>query len=672
MKPAAYPLSALLLALATAAAVLHVGGLATTSLTIASALLLVIVMQAVGDTGSDLDADPTPLPTLPLTLTSAGLLALALWLLVMPRWSQLPGTSTTVGWVLAALPTGYLVTVVAFRDARAWAAGLSLVRLVAALVLVLGVIDFLIIRSRPFSVFEDVNAFAAFCNVFAIMAIARLHARLRAEGIGRALRSGTAAFALLALACLAATASRGGHLSFAFGLAVLGALLIRHDRSAWKTLAASVLSFAALLALIAPFQHHASALSRLASMDSDNSTSDRLEMLRSTWRMVEDGPWYGSGLGSYKVRYLMVRSPDELSTTGDLAHNDYLQMLAEGGPVLLGLLLLLALSVALAALRLWRTARRTNDRPGFVEAAGLVAALCCLFGHAALNFIFYVMPLALIAGLYLGRLDLLRGDVRHFDLGRHLSRPMLLTLIGGLLLWLTATLGLQSAYHAMTTGQCALRLCSQLVGDEKFYGRYSALLVATQPSYLPAREWFVNAYTAAADSAADDTKRRDAARLAARELADQIRRFPAVPYLYRDLASLLIRHPEAAPAVGDGVDAAPTALLHEAVRRNPLDMRARAQLAARLDADGQTAVAFALLHDDGMRWWKVRALPDSGRAELLKAAIPLAAKLGRCADAAEMARGLGAFLPDDPLATAIADGDPGCLDTGAQSPSPPG
>lgn len=671
MKPAAYSLSALLLALAVAGAVLHVGGVDTTSLVTASALLLVILMLAIGVTGDRHEGHQATLPTLPLTLTSVSLLALALWLLVMPRWSQLPGTSATVGWVLAALPLGYLVAVVAFRDACAWAAGLALVQVVAALVLVLGVIDFLIIRSRPFSVFEDVNAFAAFCNVFAVSAIVRLHTRLRADGLGRALRSGTAAFALLALACLAATASRGGHLSFVLGLVVLGALLVRHDRSAWKPLAASILSFAALLALIAPFQHHASALSRFAAMDSDNSTSDRLEMLKSTWRMVEDGPWYGSGLGTYKVRYLMVRSPDELSTTGDLAHNDYLQMLAEGGPPLLGLLVLLALSVALAALRLWRTARRVDDRPGFVEAAGLVAALCCLFGHAALNFIFYVMPLALLAGLYLGRLDVLRDDVRHLDLGRHVSRPMLLTVIGGLLLWLIATLGLQSAYHAMTTGQCALRLCTQLAGDEKFYGRYSALLVATQPSYLPAREWFVNAYTAAADSAADDAKRRDAARLAARELADQIRRFPAVPYLYRDLASLLIRHPDAASAVGAGVDAGPTALLREAVRRNPLDMRARAQLAARLAADGQTEAAFALLHDDGMRWWKVRALPDSGRAELLKAAIPLAVKLGRCAAAAEMARGLGAFVPEDPLAKPIAEDGPGCRDTAARSPSPP-
>jgi O-antigen ligase len=667
VKQATYPASAILLALAAAAAVLHNGGLETSSLAVAAGLMLLMLMLGIC---SDGNARAKPLPTLPMTLASGCLLLMALWLALMPGLSQLPGTSVTVGWVVAALPLAYLLAVVTLRETRDWTAGLSLVRVVAALVMTVGVIDFLVVRSRPFSVFEDVNAFAAFCNVFALPALARLHTRLRSDGMGAALRSGNAAFVLLALACLAATASRGGQLSFLLGLSVLGLLLVRHDRSAWKTIAASVLVFVALLAAIAPFQQMGSSLSRFTSMDSDSSTSDRLEMLKSTWRMVEDGPWYGSGLGTYKVRYLMYRSPDEVSTTGDLAHNDYLQMLAEGGPILAGLLALLALSIGFAALRLWRSARTTTaDSPQFIESAGLVAALSCLFGHAALNFIFYVMPLALIAGLYLGRLDVLRGDVRQLEIGRHVSRPMLMTLVGGLTLWLIATLGLQSAYQAMTTGQCRLRLCTQLAGDEPFYGRYSALLIATQPSYLPAREWFVNAYTAAAARATDDRQRNDSARMAARELADQIRRYPAVPYPYRDLASLLIKYPAVADAIGPGVSDQPVALLREAVRRNPLDVRARTQLATTLDAGGQTEAAFELLHDDGMRWWKVQPLSDSGRADLLKAAIPLALKLGRCADAAEMARGLAAFLPNDPLAVPVDSDAATCRPNSKQTPA---
>ena len=587
--------------------------------------------------------------SLPLTTTGFALTLLSIWFTFSSAFSELPWTSASIGWLIFALPLAFAAAIVQQRNERFWPTTLWLIATVASMVMLLGVVDFLLLRTRPFSVFLDVNVLAAFCNVFALPAIARLHQKFHAEGASAALKSSNFAFLSLALACLAATASRGGHLSFAFGMLALGALLIRHDSKAWKTVAASLLLFAVLLAAIAPFQNHAGSLSRLASMESDQSTSDRMEMLKSTWHMVEDGPWYGSGLGTYKVRYLMYRSPNERSTSGDLAHNDYLQMLAEGGPVLLGLILLLALGVGMSAIRLWRTARSVADSPRFIESAGLVGALFCLFGHAALNFIFYVMPLAMIAGLYLGRLDTLRTDVQTFDLYRYVSRPMMLTLLGGLGLWLTATLGLQSAYYAMTTGKCELRICTSLSGDEKFFGKFSALLAATQPSYLPAREWFVNAYTAKANSATNDAMRIENARLAARELSDQIREFPALPYTYRDLASLIIKHPEATAAVASGVATDPTALLTESVRRNPLDTAARTLLAQRLDADGKPEAAFSLLFDDGMRWWKVAALPDSGRLALLKNAIPLAIKLGHCKDAAEMAEGLAVFLSDDPL-----------------------
>lgn len=636
------------LALAALAALSHRGGYMFGALYICNALLLAMITLSIKLTGNSTSRCPVTFAALALTGTG-------IWIIVTSATGDVPSLNLAVAWVVMAMPFAYLATVTTSRDDSTWSASLSLINTIALMVMFLGIVDFLLLRTRPFSVFQDVNVLAAFCNVFALPAIARLHEKFRSEGTAAALKSGTAGFLLITLTCLAATASRGGHLSFAFGMLALGALLIRHDRKAWKTVAASLLLFVALLAAIAPFQKHAGSLSRLASMESDQSTSDRMEMLKSTWRMVEDGPWHGSGLGTYKIRYLMYRSPDERSTSGDLAHNDYLQMLAEGGPVLLGLILLLALGVGMSALRLWRSAGSAADSPRFIESAGLVGALFCLFGHAALNFIFYVMPLAMIAGLYLGRVDSLRTDVRTVDLYRYLSRPMLLTLLGALGLWLTATLGLQSAYHAMTTGKCELRLCTSLAGDEKFFGKFSALLAATQPSYLPAREWFVNAYTATANSATDDAKRIESARLAAKELSDQIREFPALPYTYRDLASLIVKHPEAAAAVADTVPTDPTALLSESVRRNPLDTTARTLLAQRLDAAGKTEAAFALLFDDGMRWWKVAALPDSGRANLLKGAIPLAIKLGRCKDAQEMAEGLAVFLPKDPLAVPATD-----------------
>jgi len=207
-------------------------------------------------------------------------------------------------------------------------------------------------------------------------------------------------------------------------------------------------------------------------------------------------------------------------------------------------------------------------------------------------------------------------------------------------------------------------MCGELARNEKFTGHFAAFMVATQPSFLPAREWFAKTYTAAADRAAKPEERLANARLAAKEMSELIRSTPVVPYVYADLGLLLERFPEAASAVVAGVSTDPLVLLAESVRRNPLDTTTRTQLAKRLDDAGRTAEAFALVFDDGMRWWDVAALPETGRIALLQSAIPMAKKLGRCKDAAEMAQGLAVFLPKDPLAAASPipsdDGIVGC------------
>lgn len=643
---------------------LYLGGYQVIPLYVSSALLLAMLIYGINA------AQGAPPDRRPHSFSAITLAIFAAYCLATSKLSLLPNLSLLAAWVFMAMPLAYFLTVAVLREDGAWRSSLRLIQIIALGVLALGIAEFVLIRSRPFSIFLDFNVLAAFCNAFALPAIARFHERVQADGFAVALRSRTAGFLGVSLLCLAATASRGGHLSFLLGVAVLGALLIRLDRRAWKTMAASLAIFVASLAVIAPFQQDASSLSRLTDIKNDQSTHDRLEILRSTWRMVEEGPWYGSGLGTYKVRYLMFRSPGDSSSSGDLAHNDYLQVLAEGGPVLLGTLLLLAFSVALAARRLWRSAHGTADSPKFIEAAGLVGGLSCLFAHAAVNFIFYAMPLAMIAGLYFGRLDNLRTDLPASRSRFEATPRSLMLLLSGLMLWLTTTVGLQGFYHVVRTGQCQLLMCQSLTRDENFLARFSALLAATQPSYLPARDWLADAYLATAYGVTDNGKRLEAARQAAKELSDLIRQFPALPTSYARLADLLAAQPDAATGIPEAERKTPEALYAEALRREPMDIQTRIKLAAMLDTQGQHEPAFSLLFEDGMRWWKVAAFPDSGRSMLLKAAIPLALKLGHCQDAIEMAQGLTIFLPDDPLSKPIAslgerqppisDGTPGC------------
>jgi len=406
--------SAPLLAGTFLAALNYTGGAVIAPLVVATLAMLATLAIAIAEVKAES-------VTLPVTISSSALAVLFVVLVATTASSVLPGTSATVACGIAMLPLAYLMAVTALRDDLMWRSTLDLIEWIAALVMLLGVVDFLLVRTRPFSVFQDVNALGAFCNLFALPAIVALHRQSAHNGLRRALGSATAFKLVVALACLAATASRGAHLSFVLSLMILTALLLRRNRQHWRIPAASGAAFIALTLIVIPLQNHASSLARLSDLSHDQSAADRIEMLKSTWHMVQDGPWYGSGPGTYKIRYLTYRSPAEHSTTGDLAHNDYLQFLAEGGPLLLGALLMLAFTCVLAVIRLWKVAR-VDDEDHFHERAGLAVALLGLFGHATLNFIFYILPLAMLAGLYLGRLDVMTPAVRHLNPFRYITR----------------------------------------------------------------------------------------------------------------------------------------------------------------------------------------------------------------------------------------------------------
>jgi O-antigen ligase len=65
-----------------------------------------------------------------------------------------------------------------------------------------------------------------------------------------------------------------------------------------------------------------------------NTLQWRVEQWRDTWPIVRDFPWFGTGLNTYAVSLLLYPTSHPESIVNQ-AHNDYLQVLSEGG-VLLG------------------------------------------------------------------------------------------------------------------------------------------------------------------------------------------------------------------------------------------------------------------------------------------------------------------------------------------------
>lgn len=142
-------------------------------------------------------------------------------------------------------------------------------------------------------------------------------------------------------------------------------------------------------------------------LSQDSSLDARFLMWQSTLAMAADAPVTGRGLGTYKLLYPRYRSLDETGTTGDMAHNDYLQVLAGGGPLLLALLagfVLVVLGTALWLLMRLHGTRAGPDKTALLRDMGLCAALLALAVHATVNFIFFVLLLSLLTGLYAARL----------------------------------------------------------------------------------------------------------------------------------------------------------------------------------------------------------------------------------------------------------------------------
>ena len=98
-----------------------------------------------------------------------------------------------------------------------------------------------------------------------------------------------------------------------------------------------------------------------------------------------------------------------------MAHNDYVQFLAEGGPIHLIFLLLIALAMpAWLVLQAIRNNQLTSSQK--YRAVGLALALLYLALHAFVNFIYLVLGIAVIAGLYLGELIYLSCKSKDFQI----------------------------------------------------------------------------------------------------------------------------------------------------------------------------------------------------------------------------------------------------------------
>lgn len=109
----------------------------------------------------------------------------------------------------------------------------------------------------------------------------------------------------------------------------------------------------------------------------------RIAAWRDTWRIVRDFPLAGTGMGGYRDAMLVYQSGDRTAMYAQ-AHNDYLQVVTEGG-LLVTVPAIVALGIALAGIR---RRLRDGDADGvtFWLRRGAVAGLAGIAAQSVVEF----------------------------------------------------------------------------------------------------------------------------------------------------------------------------------------------------------------------------------------------------------------------------------------------
>jgi O-antigen ligase len=196
----------------------------------------------------------------------------------------------------------------------------------------------------PFGPYVNRNHFAGFAEMIIPLALVPLVlGKVRRERVFL-----VALFAVVPIAALLLSASRGGIVSFAVQMVILFSLLLVRRVRGRYVIVGGVVVLAAVMAV--SWIGVQQVLQRFSGIQNlEVSVGKRVAMRRDTWRLFLDHPIIGTGLGTLQ----MVYPPYDTLYDGRVvnhAHNDYLEALAETGSVgglcciwFLGILLLNAL-----------------------------------------------------------------------------------------------------------------------------------------------------------------------------------------------------------------------------------------------------------------------------------------------------------------------------------------
>jgi O-antigen ligase len=273
--------------------------------------------------------------------------------------------------------------------------------------------------ARPFprtgfitSTFINPNSFATYAGMGLVVICGLILSLYRNEftAVGGSLRFKIATFievmgqkgavlfggGFVILVALLLSQSRGGTLSTAFGLLVLGALTFKTRKQASVAQRGAIILFGALLVGVTAFAFGDVLVGRIAQQGFHDSS--RLAVYTIAMRSILDAPLLGYGYGTFVDVFPMFRD-QSVGTFGkwEMAHSTYLEVF-QGLGLLFGSMLVA--SIVLLALRCVRGAMTRQENEMLPCVAAGIAFL--LGAHSLLDFSLQIQSIAITFMALLG------------------------------------------------------------------------------------------------------------------------------------------------------------------------------------------------------------------------------------------------------------------------------
>ncbi len=204
---------------------------------------------------------------------------------------------------------------------------------------------------------------------------------------------------LLLISSILMTGSRGALIALVTAFLIFCALMPAQIKKNWRPIAILLISSGTSLLLL-NFYGEKSALLRLIATFSGETPAlySRPEIWASTWDIIKDNFWIGTGIGTFFLHYPEYRGND-LRSAGLMAHNDPLQFWSEMGifaPILFYILIALAIFKTIKSLL--KLSPNDNRR---IQILTPFCALGAMIAHAHFTFNFNVLSILTLSGVLL-------------------------------------------------------------------------------------------------------------------------------------------------------------------------------------------------------------------------------------------------------------------------------